>query len=144
MVSVYRRHLSESGYPSRTVVDVTKLEESQDFYDLLMKDLKGLGMLNCRAFLIDVTPLQSQPLLRLFSIFIERLCASLCLYFPSLLFKLFTAVHSSPFLYFYLFSCHLPLSLTLCFSYPFDRKSRYRTLQACNTVQMPSLTFHIK
>lgn len=76
MVSVYRRHLSESGYPSRTVVDVTKLEESQDFYDLLMKDLKGLGVLNCRAFLIDVTPLQSQPLLRLFSIFIERLCAS--------------------------------------------------------------------
>ncbi|ROT73751.1 Variant Ionotropic Glutamate Receptor [Penaeus vannamei] len=58
------RHLSESGYPSRTVVDVTKLEESREFYDLLMKDLKGLGMLNCRAFLIDVTPLQSQPLLR--------------------------------------------------------------------------------
>ncbi|XP_037791279.1 uncharacterized protein LOC119586601 [Penaeus monodon] len=59
-----RRHLSESGYPSRTVVDVTSLEESQEFYDLLTKDLRGLGMLNCRAFLIDVTPLQSQLLLR--------------------------------------------------------------------------------
>ncbi|XP_042871989.1 ionotropic receptor 21a-like [Penaeus japonicus] len=64
IIATLLRSLGESGYTSRTVVDITSLDEASEFYDPLTEDLRGLGMLNCRAFLIDVSPLQSQALLR--------------------------------------------------------------------------------